>query len=82
MRNSILFLISKAQHNFGNELFDSVETQCNSTIVKRHFFCAKLKWNLISAIEISRHNSNTAFFAIWDRKRVSNLLKKADIYQH
>ena len=32
------------------------------------FFCAKLKWNLISAIEISRYNSNTAFFAIWDKK--------------
>ena len=35
-----------------------------------------------TAIEISQHNANTAFFAILDRKRVNNLLKKADIYPY
>ena len=46
----------------------------------RHFH-TKLKRNLTSAIEISHHNANTPFFAIFDWKRVINLLKKADIYQ-
>ena len=36
-------------------------------------FRTKLKRNLTSAIEISQHNSNTAFFAILVRKRVRNL---------
>ena len=36
MRNFI-FLISEAQCNFRNELFDSVEAQRNSAIAERHF---------------------------------------------
>ena len=51
MRN-LIFLLSEAQHNFCNELFDSVEAQRNSAIAERHFR-AKLKRNLTSAIEIS-----------------------------
>ena len=61
MRN----LISEAQRNFRNELFDSVETQRNSAIAERYFLI-KLKRNLTSAIEISQRNANTAFFAILD----------------
>ena len=80
MRN-LIFLISEAQRNFRNELFNSFETQRNSAIAERHFR-TKSKRNLTSAIEISQHNAKTAFFAILDRKRVNNLLKKADIYQY
>ena len=68
MRN-LIFLISEAQRNFRNEVCGSVETQRNFAIVEQHF-CAKLKRNLTSAIEISQHNANTAFFAILDRKTV------------
>ena len=64
MRN-LIFLLSEAQRNFRNELFDSVEAQRNSAIAERHFR-TKLKRNLTSAIEISQHNANTAFFAILD----------------
>ena len=32
--------------------------------------------------QISLHKANTAFFAILDRKRVNNLLKKTDFYQY
>ena len=64
MRNLIFFL-SEAQRNFRNELFDSVEAQRNSTIAERHFR-AKLKCNLTSAIKISQHNGNSAFFSILD----------------
>ena len=64
MRN-LIFLISEAQRNFRNELFDSVEAQRNSAIAEQHFR-TKLKRNLTSAIEISHHNANTAFFAILD----------------
>ena len=64
MRN-LIFLISEVQRNFRNELFNSVEAQCNFTIVKRHF-CTTLKRNLTSAIEILQHNVNTAFFAVLD----------------
>ena len=74
MRNFI-FLISEAQRNFCNKLFNLVE------IAEWHF-CTNLKRNLTSAMEISQHNANTPFFAILDRKRVNNLLKKADIYQY
>ena len=63
-----LFLISEAQRNFHNELFDSVEAQRNSAITEPHFR-TKLKGNLISTVEISQHNANTAFFAIFDRKQ-------------
>ena len=63
-----IFLISEAQRNFRNKLFDSVITQRNSAITERHFR-AKLKRNLTSAIEILQHNANTALFAIFDRKK-------------
>ena len=59
MRN-LIFLLSEAQCNFRNELFDSVEVQRNSAIVERRFR-AKLKRNLTSAIEISQHNPKSAF---------------------
>ena len=77
----LIFLISEAQRNFRNELFDSVEAQRNSAIAECHF---RTKWkrNLTSAIEISQHNANTAFFAILDWKRVNNLLNKLDIYEY
>ena len=68
MRN-LIFLISEATRNFRNELFDLVKAQRNFAIAERHFR-TKLKRNLTSAIEISQHNANTAFFAILDRKRV------------
>ena len=48
MRN-LIFLLSEAQRNFRNELFDSVEAQRNSAIAERHFR-TKLKRNLTSAI--------------------------------
>ena len=55
------------QRNFRNECFDSVEAQRNSAITEQHFR-TKLKRNLTSAIEISQHNANTTFFAVFDRK--------------
>ena len=61
----LIFLISEAQRNFHNELFDSVEAQRDSAIAERHFR-TKLKRNLPSAIEILLHNANTPFFAILD----------------
>ena len=64
MRN-LIFLLSEAQRNFRNELFDSVEAQRNSAIAERRF-CTKLKRNPTCAIKISQHNANTAFFAILD----------------
>ena len=80
MRN-LIFLLFEAQRNFRNELFDSVKAQRNSAIAER-YFRTKLKRNLTSAIEISQHNANTAFFAILDWKRVNNLLNKPEIYQY
>ena len=80
MRN-LIFLLSEAQRNLRNELFDSIEAQRNSAIAER-YFRTKLKRNLTSAIEISQHNANTAFFAILDWKRVNNLLNKPEIYQY
>ena len=71
---NLISLNSKAQRNFRNEHFDSVEALRNSAIAERHFR-TKLKSYLTSAIEISQHNPNIAFFAILDRKRVNNLLK-------
>ena len=64
MRN-LIFLLSEAQCNFHNELFDSVEAQRNSTIAEQ-YFRTNLKRNLTSTIENSQHNANTAFFAILD----------------
>ena len=52
MRN-LIFLLSEAQCNFRNELFDSVKAQRNSAIVER-YFRTKLKRNLTSTIEISQ----------------------------
>ena len=80
MRN-LIFVISETQRNFRSKLFDSVEAQRNSAIAERHFR-TKLKRNLTSAIEILQHTANTAIFAIFGRKRLNNLLKKADIYQY
>ena len=62
MRN-LIFLISEAQPNFRNELFDSVEAERNYAIAERHFR-TKLKRNLTFAIEILQHIANTSFFAI------------------
>ena len=62
------FQAGKAQRNFRNKVFDSVEAE-------RHFR-TKLKGNLTSALEISQHNAKTAFFAILDQKRANNLLQK------
>ena len=76
---NLIFLISEAQCNFCNGLFDSVEAQRNSAIAEQHF-CIKLKRNLTSAIEIPQHNANIAFFASLDKKRVNNSLKNAKIY--
>ena len=58
---SLIFLISKAQRNFRNELFDLAEAQRYYAIAERHFR-TKLKRNLTSAIKISQHNANTASF--------------------
>ena len=66
MRN-LLFLISEAHCNFRNELFDSVEAQRSYANAER-YFRTKLKSNLTSAIEVSQHTANTAFFTIFDRK--------------
>ena len=60
MRNLNL-LLSEAQRNFRNELFNSVEAQRNSAIAERYFH-TKLKRNLTSAIQISLHNEYTTFF--------------------
>ena len=62
----LFFVISDAKRNIHNELFDSVEVQCNSA--KGTAFSYKLKRNLSSATEISQHDANTAFFAIFGRK--------------
>ena len=55
--------------------------QLKRTAIAERHFRTKLKRNLTSAIEISQHTANTAFLAIFGRKRVNNLPKKADIYQ-
>ena len=68
----------EALRNFRIELFNLVEAQSNSAIAERQFRI-KFKRNLPSAIEISQHYKNTAFFAILDEKRVNNLLKKVNI---
>ena len=54
--------------------------QLKRSAISEWHFCTKLKRNLTSAIEISLHNANTAFFAILEKKRATNLLKKVDIY--
>ena len=66
MRN-LIFVVSETQRNFRNELFDSDEAQAQ---LQNGIFCTKLKRNLTSAIQILQHNANTAFLAIFDKKRV------------
>ena len=61
-------LIFEAQRNFRNKLCVSVEAQRISAIAERDFR-NKLKRNITSAIQISQHNANTAFFAIFDIKK-------------
>ena len=56
--------------------------QLKRNAIAEWHFRTKLKRNLTFATKISQHTANTAFFAIFDRKRVNNLLKKADIYQY
>ena len=67
--HNLSFLISEAQPSFLNELAE-------------RYFRTKLKRKLTSAIRISQHNANTAFFEILNKKRVNNLLKKADSNQY
>ena len=59
------FQAAKAQRKMRNIIFLLSEAQRNSAIAER-YFRTKLKRNLTSAIEISQHNANTAFFAISD----------------
>ena len=40
--------------------------QLKRNAIAERYFRTKLKRNLTSAIEISQHNANTAFFAILD----------------
>ena len=58
---NLIFLISEAQCNFHDELFDLVEAQHNTAIAERHFR-TKLKRNITFATEILKHKANTAFF--------------------
>ena len=51
----------KAQRIRRNLIFLISEAQRNSAIAERNFR-TKLKRNLTSAIEISQHDANTAFF--------------------
>ena len=74
---NLIFLIFETQCNFRNQLFDSAEAQRNSAIEERHFH-TKLKRKLTFAIKISQHNAKTASYAILDRKRLNNLLRKVD----
>ena len=76
-KRNLIFLITEAKPNFRKEFFDLVEAQRNSAIAEWHFR-TKLKRNLTSAIEISQHNANTAFFAILDLKRV-NIYQNYDL---
>ena len=56
--------------------------QLKRNAIAEQYFRTKLKRSLTSAIEISQHNANTAFFAISDWKTVHNLLNKLEIYQY
>ena len=60
--------VPKAQRNFCNKVIDLVEAQRNSAIAEH--FRTKLKRNLTSAMKF--HNTNTAFSATLDIKRVHN----------
>ena len=61
-----------------NSIFFFFEAQRNSAIVERNFR-TQPKHNVPSAIKFTKHNANSAFFAILDGKGVSNLLKKIGI---
>ena len=79
MRN-LIFLISKAQRNFRNELFGSVEarqfhdyeTAFSYQVKAQPNFCI---WNFTTQCKYR------TFCNFW-QKRVNNLLKIADIYQY
>ena len=66
------------------ECIDLLQTafsyQVKTALRKRHFR-TNLKHDPTTAVKMSQHNANTAFFAFLERKRVNNLLKKADSYQ-
>ena len=72
MRN-LIFLLSEARSATSAMNF---LIQLKRNAIPERYFCTKLKSNLTSAIEISQHNANTAFFAILDWKRVNNLQNK------
>ena len=75
--SNLIFLISEAQRNFCNELFDSVEAQRNSAIAERHFW-TELKRNLSSAIEISQHNERKyRIFCNFIQKKSKRFAKKS-----
>ena len=48
--------------------------QLKRTAIAERHFRTKLKRNLTSAIEISQHTANTAFLAIFGRKRVKLII--------
>ena len=73
----LIFLISKAQRYFRNELFNTVEAQRNSAIADQ-YIGTKSKRNLTSAYKISEAQWKYRIFAIFDQIGISNLLKKAD----
>ena len=81
LRNKAQTVFSTSESAVQNAQFNFLisEAQRNSAFVEQHFR-TKLKRNLTSAMEISQRYANTAFFAILDRKRVNNMLKKADIF--
>ena len=66
--HNLIFLLSEAQRNFRNEIFDSVEAQRNPAIVER-YFRTKLKRYLTSATDISQHIANNAFFCNFRLKK-------------
>ena len=76
MRN-LIFLVSEVQCNFAMNFLIQLK---RNAIAERHFRTT-LKRNLTYATEISQHNATTAFFAILESKRVSNLINKPNIYE-
>ena len=66
--HNLIVLTFEAQRNFRNERFDSVEAQRNSAFAEQHFR-TKLKRNLTSAMEISQHIINIAFFCNFRQKK-------------
>ena len=66
MRN-LIFLLSEAQRNFRNELFDSVEAQRNSAIAERHFR-TKLRRNPTSQSKFHNAMQIMHFLQFWTQK--------------